>query len=179
MRGMQSLLVLALSLVLACSLGCSRESSETKRDPREAPDFELTSVGGEQVTLSQYRGKVVLLHFWATWCPPCKKAIPDEIELLEEFGRQGFAVIGLSMDKDTDELKEFLSRQELNYPIVQVDEATCEAYGGISTLPVMLLIDRQGRIRKRTMGYTREIASGIERAVKMLLAEDAPLRVAG
>lgn len=172
--------VLALSfLLLTSGIGCSVEPKSAKRDPRRAPDFALTSTDGKQIRLSDHLGKVVLIHFWATWCSPCRAAIPHEMELQERYGPEGFAVLGLSMDKNPADLSEFLRRRPVNYSILQVDEATREAYGGVPTVPLTLVIDRQGRIRKKKLGFTLEMAESVERTIQRLLDEGSSPPVRG
>jgi peroxiredoxin len=162
---------LVLTLVLAAGLGCSDQSASKKPDPRDAPDFTLAGTDGKTVTLSDYRGQVVLLHFWATWCPPCRAAIPHEMELQKKYGPKGFTVLGLSLDRNPEDLTRFLDRQELNYPVLLVDDATRAAYGGVPTVPLTILVDRTGRIRKKALGYTPEMLDSMEKLLKNLLAE--------
>ncbi len=136
-----------------------------------APDFTLSSVDGDTVKLSDYAGKVVLIDFWATWCPPCRVAIPHLVGLQEEYGEQGLVVLGLSMDMNPEDLTQFLSKTETNYPMLQVDDATREAYGGVVSIPQTFVVDRKGQIRQKFMGFDQEIGRKVEELVKKLLAE--------
>ncbi|GAB4272388.1 MAG: hypothetical protein Kow0092_27430 [Deferrisomatales bacterium] len=171
--------VVALLFALMWTVGCTGGARTARTPSRQAPDFTLASVDGREVSLSDFAGKVVLIHFWATWCPPCRAAIPHEMELQETYGDEGFVVLGLSLDKDPEELREFLDRRPVNYPMLLVDEATRQAYGGVPTVPLTVVIDRQGRIRKKLLGFSFETAETIERTVRNLLREQEPLRVAG
>ncbi|MDW7710431.1 MAG: TlpA disulfide reductase family protein [Deferrisomatales bacterium] len=155
--------------------GCSGESSPQRADPREAPDFVLTTLEGDQVTLSAYRGNVVLLDFWATWCPPCRTSIAHNVELQEKYGPRGFTVLGLSLDKNPEDVEQFLRRQDVNFPMMFLDEPTRQAYGGVPTIPYSVLIDRTGRIRQKKLGFTREVAESVERTIERLLTEGTPL----
>ncbi|MBE0617620.1 MAG: TlpA family protein disulfide reductase, partial [Proteobacteria bacterium] len=151
------------------SVGCSaeRQSGETK----PAPDFALTSVDGNRITLAERKGKVVLLDFWATWCPPCRAAIPHVVELQNKYRADGFEVVGMNMDQDPEDLVSFLAQNTVNYPIVKVSEEVRAAYGGVSSIPVAFLLDRQGRIRHKYLGYDKRIAKEIEETIQTLLRE--------
>ena len=153
--------------LLACSKGPEH------KEIRQAPDFSLPTVDGQTIRLSELRGKVVLLDFWATWCPPCRVAIPHLVEIQRRYRKDGLVVIGMNLDQDPDELMGFMRRTEFNYPVVMVDEATRKAFGGIPTIPQVFLIDRKGRIRKKYLGYSREIAENMDRMIQHLLQEPA------
>lgn len=148
-----SALVLALGLYF---LARSRPV-ETRRSaaPRTlAPDFTLSQLSGEPLTLSAYRGKVVLLDFWATWCDPCRDEIPRFINLQAKYGAQGLQIIGVSMDDGPEPVQEFYRRFHMNYPVAMGNAKTGELYGGILGLPVAFLIGRNGRIYSRHIGAT-------------------------
>ena len=102
--------------------------------------------------LSSYRGKVVLLNFWATWCEPCLTEMPTFVEWQKQYGSGNFQVIGISMDDAAPEVIATVSRLKLNYPVLMGDEYLGEAYGGVLGLPVTFLIDRDGKIRARYEG---------------------------
>ncbi len=159
-------------LVLLWS-GCSGESAPQRPDRRDAPDFALTTLDGGRVALSDYRGEVVLLDFWATWCPPCRTSIAHNVALQEKYGPKGFTVLGLSLDKNPEDVEQFLKRQTVNFPMMYLDESTRQAYGGVPTIPYSVLIDRAGRIRQKKMGFSRELAESMEKAIDRLLDEGA------
>ena len=133
-------------------------------EPRLAPDFSLPQLSGQQLHLSDYRGKLVLLDFWATWCDPCREEIPHFVELQDKYRDQGLQIIGISMDDSPEPVRDFYQRFKMNYPVVMGDAATGELYGGILGLPIAFLIDRDGRIYSKHVGATdiavfeREIA---------------------
>jgi cytochrome c biogenesis protein CcmG/thiol:disulfide interchange protein DsbE len=155
--------------------GCSQQPS-LKRQPvkdegkrQTAPDFALKDGDGKTVRLSDYRGKVVLLDFWATWCGPCKTEIPWFIEFERKYKDRGFAVLGVSMDDDGwDVVKPFLKRIGVNYRVVMGNEQTGDLYGGIEALPTAFLIDRQGRVAIEHVGLSsrREFEDGIEKLLE-------------
>ncbi|MBI5444660.1 MAG: TlpA family protein disulfide reductase [Deltaproteobacteria bacterium] len=156
-------------VLLALFAGCSRKQPTAA--PIAAPDFTLTSIDGGTIRLSDYRGKVVLLDFWATWCPPCRAAIPHVVELQQALGPQGFAVIGMNLDENGEELVAFLQRNPVNYPIVRTDDAAKSAYGGVNAIPHVFLIDRKGMIREQYTGYTKEIGDRMRQTAEALLKE--------
>jgi thiol-disulfide isomerase/thioredoxin len=118
-----------------------------------APDFELQSLDGKNVKLSSYRGKAVLLNFWATWCGPCKIEMPWFIELQKEYGPEGLQIVGVAMDDaSNEEIAKFVKEMGVNYPVLLGKEAVGEQYGGVSALPTSFFIDRDGKIVAREFG---------------------------
>jgi len=111
-----------------------------------APDFKLQDADGRTVRLSDYRGKVLLVNFWATWCPPCRVGVPWFVELEQKYKDQGFAVLGVSMDDGWQVVKPFLTQYKVNYRVLLGDEETAALYGGLESLPTTYLIDREGRV---------------------------------
>ena len=132
-----------------------------------APDFSLPQLDGRDLRLSYYRGKVVLLDFWATWCVPCREETPHFVELQQKYGDSGLQIIGISMDDSPDPVRNFSSQFHINYPIVMGNAKTGELYGGVLGLPIAFLIDRDGRIYKKRMGATS--ATVFEQDVAALL----------
>jgi cytochrome c biogenesis protein CcmG/thiol:disulfide interchange protein DsbE len=132
-----------------------------------APDFALPQPDGPDLRLSSYRGKVVLLDFWATWCDPCREEIPHLVELQQRYGDRGLQVIGVSMDDSADPVRPFYQQFHMNYPVVMGTAKTGELYGGVLGLPITFLIDRDGRIYAKHIGATD--AAVFEKEIKSLL----------
>jgi peroxiredoxin len=166
------------AVVLACCLfqGCSysprvvRAASVKPDDQRkEAPDFALKDAEGKIVHLSDYKGKVVLLDFWATWCDPCRLEIPWFIEMQRKNKDRGFDVLGVSMDDEGWEVvKPFVKDVGVNYRMLIGNDQTTEMYGGVDSLPTTFLIDRQGKIAAVHIGLTskKDFEDGVEQLLQ-------------
>jgi peroxiredoxin len=133
-----------------------------------APDFSLTDISGKKLNLSDYKGKVVLLDFWATWCGPCLMEMPGFVELQNRYGSQGFAIIGISMDDSMGPVVQFYTRYKMNFPVALGDAKMEEEYGGVVGLPTTFLIGRDGRIYAEHMGSADP--GVFEEEIKELLA---------
>ena len=135
---------------------------------KKAPEFSLKSVDGKTVKLSDYKNKVVLIDFWATWCPPCRKGIPDLIELQKEF-KKDLVILGISVDTDTKpDVPGFIKNYGINYTVVYGDQATAKLFGGVSGIPTSFLIDQKGNIVDKHVGLVPKetLASGIKALLK-------------
>ena len=117
-----------------------------------APNFSRSDLSHRKIVLSSYRGKIVLLNFWATWCEPCLMEMPTFVEWQKQYGSGNFQVIGISMDDATPEVITTVSRLKLNYPVLMGDEYLGADYGGVLGVPVTFLIDRDGKIQGRYQG---------------------------
>jgi peroxiredoxin len=136
-----------------------------------APDFSLPELTRDRhLTLSAYRGRVVLLDFWATWCDPCRDEIPRFVDLQNKYSQRGLQIIGVSMDDAPEPVRDFYQRFNMNYPVVMGNAKTGELYGGILGLPVAFLIGRDGRIHAKHIGAT-DIAIFEKEIVNLLQAQ--------
>jgi peroxiredoxin len=121
--------------------------SRVVKPSKSAPEFTLRDAQGKGLRLADYKGKVVLLNFWATWCGPCKTEIPWFIEFQKEFEQRGFTVLGVSMDEDGwKAVNPYVAEHKINYPIILGNEEVIERYGGIEALPTTFVIGRDGKI---------------------------------
>jgi thiol-disulfide isomerase/thioredoxin len=151
-RGIQviSLWLLILILFVLPQLHAQRAASALVG--RHAPGFSRMDLSGKPIELGSYRGKVVLLNFWATWCGPCLTEMPTFTEWQTQFGSDKFQVIGVSMDDAAPEVIAVVSKLKLNYPVIMGDEHLGVSYGGVLGLPVTFLIGRDGQIHDRYDG---------------------------
>ena len=141
---------------------------------KPAPDLTLKDLGGKDLSLAQYKGKVVLVNFWATWCEPCQIEIPWLIEMQQKYADKGFTVLGIAMDEEGASVvtpwvnkKRFDvngSQSQMNYPIVIGDDAAADKFGGLLGYPTSVLINRDGKVVKRITGIISydEISKSIE-----------------
>ena len=133
-----------------------------------APEFSLTDINGQPLKLSDFKGKVVLLDFWATWCGPCRIEIPGFIELQKKYASQGFTMIGISMDDSPEPVVSFTKELQMNYPVAVGNDRLGELYGGMPGLPTTFVIGRDGRIYAKHVGATDPEV--FEAEIKELLA---------
>ncbi|MFH1304924.1 MAG: redoxin domain-containing protein [Candidatus Omnitrophota bacterium] len=133
-----------------------------------APDFTLNTLSGGSFTMSGTKGKVVILDFWAGWCPPCKKELPHFQALHRAYEKKGLKVIGVLVDaRDMAEVESLLQEYEISYPILLGNASVAAAYGGVRSIPTTFMIDREGRIVRKFVGYRdKEV---FETVVKELL----------
>ena len=171
--------VLILFLYTVTITGCQKESragidpaaesnASLGGDENKAPDFTLTSVSGEDVSLSDFKGKVVVIDFWATWCPPCRKGIPDLISLQKEY-KDKVAVIGISLDRENTKagVPDFVNKMGINYPVVYFNDKVIIDFGGVSAIPTTFIIDQKGNIVKKIIGLYPK--SEYEQKIKELI----------
>ena len=179
-----SLVIIAVVAIIAATYLADRAT----RQPRKAvvkvatanfaavpaPDITLKDLDGKDLSLAQYKGKVVLVNFWATWCEPCQVEIPWLIEMQQKYAARGFTVLGIAMDEEGASVvtpwvqKERFdvngSKSQMNYPIVIGDDAAADKFGGLLGYPTSVLINRDGKVVKRITGIISydEISKSIE-----------------
>ena len=135
-----------------------------------APPFSVHAFSGQKVDLDDLRGKVVLVNFWATWCPPCRLEMPGFESVFEDYRNRGFTVVGLSADLTGEAgVREFVRERGITYPVAMASEEVRRRYGGVDMLPQSFLLDRRGRVRKMVSGVFSE--SVLRRSVEELLTE--------
>ena len=172
-RNPLALIVVALVVALGIYVGyhkARRPGSSlahlTQSSP--APDFSLQSLDGKTMRLSDFRGKAVLLNFWATWCGPCKIEMPWFVDLQKEYGSQGLQIVGVAMDDASKEdIAKFAKDLGVNYPILIGKEAVGDEYGGVPALPETFFIGRDGKIVDKIIGLKGkgEIEDSIKKAL--------------
>ena len=162
----------------ACSNGVTVKAAvKAEKDRKPAPEFALKDADGKTVHLADYKGKVVLLDFWATWCAPCKIEIPWFMEFEQQLKDRGFAVVGVSMDEDGwSVVKPYLQEMKINYRILMGNEQVGSIYGGVDSLPTTFLIDRQGKIASVHIGLDRAKEDFKNDIVRLLDAPRADFR---
>ena len=143
-------LLLAGSALFFCGEPTLEAASKTA-----APDWQLSDVDGKPVKLSDFKGKVVILDFWATWCPPCRAEIPGFIAIQTKYANKGFTMIGVSLDEQGPSVvKPFMRKVGMNYPVVMGTPKVAGDYGGIQAIPTTFVIDRQGNVVAAYQGFT-------------------------
>lgn len=124
----------------------------------DAPDFSLETLEGNTFRLRDHRGKVVVLNFWATWCPPCRREIPDFVALQRDLGEEGLQFVGVALERDAGppEVRAFADEMDINYPVGLGDGSIARKYGGVRSLPMTFVIGPEGQIQKTIPGMTTE-----------------------
>jgi len=183
MTGFRRVRIFALTAVFLAA-ACS---TETKADNpvkslgarKPAPDFELKDSEGKTVKLSDYKGKVVLLNFWATWCGPCKIEIPWFVDFETQLKDKGFAVLGVSLDEEGwDIVKPYIESKKVNYRVMVGTDQVAQLYGGVESLPTSFIIDRDGKVALVHIGlvskgqYLSEIQQLLEQPAAKKTAEN-------
>jgi thiol-disulfide isomerase/thioredoxin len=149
-------------------------------NPAPVADFSVTDLEGKTISMASLRGKVVLVNFWATWCPPCRAEIPDLVELQQKY-RDRLMVLGISEDEaGVDAVKEFAAEHKINYPIVMTTPELEKIFSGVSALPTTFVIDPEGRIQQRHTGMLNaktteletQVLSGLKKNVRIEREDD-------
>ena len=167
MARLRVIAMLLLAAIIPSSAFAITLKKETER--KRAPDFELKDSQGRAVRLSEYTGKVVLLDFWATWCTPCKSAMPWLNELSAKYEAEGFAVLGISMDEDGwSVVKPFIEKMEIRYPVVLGNKRVAYLYGDVEALPLAFFVDRNQRVAAIHLGPAGR--KEFEKTIRALLA---------
>ena len=145
------------------------------RDPDPAPDFKLKELAGKELTLEAFRGKVILLNFWATWCGPCRAEIPELVALQNRY-KDRLQIVGLVVDDDDEkEIRKVIESEGINYPVALADTETRFAYGGIAALPTVFVINAEGRVMQKHVGLFNPAL--YEAEVRALLGLPIPAKV--
>ncbi len=167
--------IIAVSLLAWCSCSRRNESGPTSGKKSEvgaaAPDFTLRDLHGGNVSLSSYRGHVVLLDFWATWCPPCVASVPELIALEKKYKDRGLVVLAVSLDEGGDapaKLSAFSRDHSINYTVLLTNEDVENMYN-VGSIPTMYVIGRDGTIRSTHMGYMENLQDIVSKEIDKLI----------
>ena len=176
---MSGLLILAISTVLCLSQpGAQKSSAAMPGAPvlaqvemlPDAPNFALKTVDGKSAELKDFKGKAVVLSFWATWCVPCKEEMPWLIAFQKQYGPQGLVILALSMDLSPPPVRKFLRKNPVNFPVLMANKAVADQYF-VKGLPTTIYIDGNGRITDQVPGATAR--NVIENEIKLALGNAA------
>lgn len=157
-------MVLILGMIaVACG---SREQAKQS----DTTDFTLYSIDGVEYTLSEFKGQVVIIDFWATWCPPCRNSIPVFIKLYQKYHEQGFTILGISLDNDEQDLRDYSKQMKIPYPVLIGNKEIAKTYQ-VSGIPKTIFLDKQGTVRKTQVGFAPELEAQFDQFVDSLLKE--------
>jgi len=143
---MRKLLILSFGLLF---VSCS---ATEKKNFKKAPDFSLKTTDNRIVKLSEHKGKIVIVNFFATWCPPCKMEIPDFVKFYKENKEKGVVIIGIAVESKLEDVKKMIKEFKINYPVCLSDGKVEREYGGIRFVPTSFIIDKNGNIYKKQIG---------------------------
>jgi thiol-disulfide isomerase/thioredoxin len=164
-------ILFTLGLFISSAFLLPHCGKEKKTSPGLAPDFTLKTFDGQEITLSQLKGKVVLLDFWATWCTPCRESIPHLIQLYKNYRESGFELIGMNVDRgDLEVVRRYIQSMDIPYPIVTTPEEVVRAYR-VTGIPATFLIDKEGKIQEKMVGFNRTIAKHLNTQIANLASE--------
>lgn len=172
-KPLPALRALALALTLTLGAAASGPAQAQQATGNLAPDFSLRDIDNNPVSLSDYKGKVVLMNFWATWCTPCMAEMPHLQAMYDGLKDQGFVVLSVSTDdaRDASKVKPLVRAKRLTFPVVlDKDTAVVSQYNPAKTLPYTVLIDREGRVAKVHQGYNPGDETAMRAEVEALLA---------
>lgn len=159
----------ALALILSGLLIAGNVNAESISGP--APDFTLKSKSGKNIKLSEYRGQVVLLNFWASWCGPCRQEMPLLSKMQKKFGKLGFTILGVNVEEDSSPAKAYLKDIKVNFPILFDTENKASKAYNVSAMPSTVMIDRNGKMRFLHKGYKPGDEAQYAKWAKQLLRE--------
>jgi len=157
-----------LMLIAIASLTFYTSCNKANPNTKAAYNFELVTLEGQKITLDDFKGKVLLLDFWDTWCPPCKAEIPHFVELYSKYNAEGFEILGVAFGREGQQVvNNFIQDYNINYINALANREIVNGYGGITSIPTTFLIDKKGNIYKKYVGYNDK--SVFENDIKSIL----------
>jgi peroxiredoxin len=167
----QKLFLKILPLAVAGLLLSTQPAAAILQKGDKAPAVKLVTTSGQPVTLANYRGYVLIMDFFATWCIPCKESIPHLNSLNRKYGKQGLQILGISVDEGGErEVKNFIAERKIGYPVAVAGEDLQTEYG-LRSIPTIYVINKKGMVAEKFQGYSDQTGRAMEDAVKRLLAE--------
>ncbi len=157
-------------LIAALLLALPLPALAVPQKGKPAPPFKAVTTSGQQITLANYKGYVLVMDFFASWCRPCQLSIPHLIELNRKYGKQGLQVLGMAVGDEEGAVKEFIAEKKITYPVAVTDEELQTDYG-LRSIPIMYVVNKKGIIVETFRGYNDETEKKMEALIKKLLAE--------
>ncbi len=150
--------LIVLLLIIFAFASCTKTNTKTEAldEPAKTRDFSIEDINGKTVNLADYRGKVVILNFWATWCPPCRAEIPDFIKFYKSYKDKGVEIIGIAVSSPEEDVKKMVQDYGINYIVCMSDKQVENLYGGIRAVPTTFIIDKKGESLPPKMGSLSE-----------------------
>jgi len=160
-----------LLLAIAGLLLSTEPAAAVLQKGDKAPAIKMTTTSGQPITLNNYKGYVLVMDFFATWCIPCKESIPHMNSLNRKYGKQGLQILGVSVDEGNDrEVKSFIGERKISYPVAIADEDMQTEYG-LRSIPTVYVINKRGMVAEKYQGYSDQTGKAMEETIKRLLAE--------
>ncbi len=156
--------------LLACSL-LSVAAATADTSPQPAPDFTLKSDAGKNLRLSEYRGEVVMINFWASWCAPCRQEMPLLEELYAEYQPLGFTILGVNVEEDSTQARKMLEQLPVSFPVLFDNQSTVSKLYDVVAMPSTVLVDRDGNVRYLHQGYKPGYEEAYQQQVRALILE--------
>ncbi len=167
----QKFAVRVIPLALAGLLFSTQPAAAILQKGEAAPPIKLVTTSGQPITLNNYKGYVLVMDFFATWCIPCKESIPHLNALRQKYGKQGLQILGVSVDEGSDrEVRSFIGERRVSYPVAIAGEEMQADYG-LRSIPTMYIINKKGVVAEKFQGYSDQTAKAMEDTIKRLLAE--------